>query len=582
MSYLEPLSALWASVLDASQNGIVIIDSDGLIWAFNRAAQRMLGDMGGSPVGRMFPKLRPDTWPEMQHILQTGQPQIGRRIALPQATIIANRNPIVADGQVVGVISVFQDISEYEAIISELQGYRRLTRELEVIFEASQDGLFIADGNAVCIRANGAYERITGLRRRDLLGKSLEQMVSEGFIDQSVTLEVLKKGQQVNLMQQIKGGKQVMVTGTPVLDDEGSLVLVVTNVRDLTGLNELRGQLEESRRLSNRFQETLLEHERYEHVLEEMVVKSNALAQVVRKAIKVAAAATSVLIQGESGVGKSMLARIIHHMSPRKEGPFVKINCGTIPEALMESELFGYAKGAFTGASPEGKAGLIEIGHGGTVFLDEVGDLTPAMQVKLLQVIEEKTFNRVGGTKPINVDARIIAATNRDLKEMVAKSQFREDLYYRLNVIPILIPPLRQRREDIPALAVNLLEKFNHSLELRKRLEPEVLDRLMHYHYPGNVRELINIMERMMVMSEGDQITLADLPGEFRQAGFGRPEDWEEGASLKAAVEALERRLIKGALARHQSTALAARALGVHPSTLWRKMTRLELSGPLQ
>ncbi len=581
MSYLESLSPLWTSVLDASQNGIVIIDRQGMIWVFNRAAQRMLGGMGGSPVGRLFQELRPDTWPEMRHILQTGQPQIGRRIAMPQATIIANRNPIMADGQVVGVISVFQDISEYEAIISELQGFRRLTRQLEVIFEASQDGLFIADGNAICIRANSAYERITGLNRRDILGKNLAQMVDEGFIDQSVTLEVLKKGTQVSLMQQIKGGKQVMVTGTPVLDDEGAVALVVTNVRDLTGLNELRGQLEESRRLSSRIQERLLEHERFEHVLDEMVVKSTALVQVVRKAVKVAAAATSVLIQGESGVGKSMLARIIHHMSPRKEGPFVKINCGTIPEALMESELFGYAKGAFTGAAPEGKAGLIEIAHGGTVFLDEVGDLTPAMQVKLLQVIEEKTFNRVGGTKPISVDARLIAATNRDLKEMVAGGSFREDLYYRLNVIPIHIPPLRQRREDIPALALNLLEKFNRSLGLRKRLEPEVLDGLMRYHYPGNVRELINIMERMMVMSEADQIGLADLPGELRQPGFGQAPPWEEGSSLKTAVEALERRLIEGALVRHQNAALAARALGVHPSTLWRKMTRLGLAGQL-
>ncbi|MFZ5585636.1 MAG: sigma 54-interacting transcriptional regulator [Thermodesulfobacteriota bacterium] len=575
MLKLPPIPQAWASILDAAHNGVVIIDLEGRVLVFNQAAQRMLGDIAGDPVGRLFSELRPDTWPEMRQILATGQAQIGRRIVLPGATIIANRNPILLGGRVAGVISIFQDISEYEAIISELQGFRRLTRELEAIFESSQDGLYIADGNAIGIRANAAYERITGLRREELLGKRLQQLVDEGFIDQSVTLEVLKQGRQVTLMQAIKGDKTVMVTGTPVRDDDGAIALVVTNVRDLTNLNRLRAQLEESQRLSSRYYESLLEQERFEHALQDMVVRSNAVMQVVRKAIKVAGAEASVLIHGESGVGKSMLARIIHQMSPRKEGPFVKINCGTIPEALMESELFGYVKGAFTGAAPEGKAGLVEIAHGGTVFLDEVGDLTPAMQVKLLQVIEEKTFTRVGGTKTVAVDARILAATNRDLKELVDRGQFRKDLYYRLNVIPIHIPPLRERSEDIPALAMNILEKFNQSMRLSKRLEPEVLDLLMLYDYPGNVRELINIMERMIVMSEGEAITPADLPGELKHPAAVRSEPWrEEGLSLKQAVEAFEAHLIRAALKRHGGVALAARSLGVHPSTLWRKLSR--------
>jgi transcriptional regulator with PAS, ATPase and Fis domain len=244
----------------------------------------------------------------------------------------------------------------------------------------------------------------------------------------------------------------------------------------------------------------------------------------------------------------------------------------------MESELFGYVKGAFTGAAPEGKAGLIQMGHSGTVFLDEVGDLKPAMQVKLLEVIEDKTFTRVGGTKPSSVDVRLIAATNRDLKEMVVRGEFREDLYYRLHVIPIHIPPLRERREDIPALALNLLEKFNRSMGLNKRLSPEVLDRLMLYHYPGNVRELINLLERMMIMSDGQLVTLDDLPGDLRRPSPALADPVEEGISLKAAVEALERRMILGAIKRHGAVEPAARALGVHPSTLWRKLARSEAS----
>ncbi len=577
----DQLPAFWDSVLDSSHNGIAIIDRQGIILVYNQGAKRIFGDSDQSPVGRHFSEVRPETWPDLKEILETGRSQIGKRLVLPQATIIANRNPIVANGEVVGVISVFQDISEYEAIISELQGYKELHRELEAIFESSQDGLYITDGMANTIRVNSAYERITGLSRKDLVGRNMQDLVNEKVFDHSVTLEVREKGAPVTLMQSIKGDKQVMVTGTPIFDEDNQIALVVTNVRDMTLLNDLQAQLNESRRLSSRFYQSLLEQEKFEHALQDMVVKSNAMTQVVQKAVKVAGVHTSVLLQGESGVGKSMLARIIHFMSRRKERPFVKISCGTIPDSLMESELFGYSKGAFTGAAREGKAGLIETADTGTIFLDEVGELTPAMQVKLLQVIEEKTFTRVGSTRPTSVDVRIIAATNRDLLDLAQKGLFREDLYYRLNVIPIFIPPLRQRREDVRVLALNTLEKLNSTMGLNKRIEPEALDRLMRYDYPGNVRELINIVERMVIMSEGEQISFADLPGELKEVDQTFPDPLDEGVTLNAAVSALEARMIEGALRRHATLAETAGALGVHPTTLWRKMTRHGISATI-
>ncbi len=480
------------------------------------------------------------------------------------------------------MISVFQDISEYEAIISELRGYKELSRELEAIFESSYDGLFLTDGDANTIRVNSAYERMTGLNRKDLVGRNMRDLVSERVFDHSVTLAVLKEGKQVTLMQTVKGNTQVMVTGAPIFDDRGQIALVVTNVRDMTMLNELRSQLDESRRISTRYYKSLLELQQFEYALQDLVVKSFAMSQVVQKAVKVAGVDMSVLISGESGVGKSMLARIIHLMSSRKEHPFVKINCGAIPESLMESELFGYKKGAFTGASPEGKAGLIEAAHRGTVFLDEVGDLTLAMQVKLLQVIEEKSFTRVGGTRPTSVDVRIIAATNRDLKGLVREGQFREDLYYRLHVIPIHVPPLKERREDIAALVTNVMEKFRQSHGLHKRMEPEVLDHLMRYDFPGNVRELINLVERMIVMSEGPIVTLGDLPGELRDTAPDKTEPIMEGVSLKDAVRAMEARIIASALHRHGGIGAAARALRVHPTTFWRKMVRYGMTSSAQ
>jgi PAS domain S-box-containing protein len=572
---LESLPSFWQAVLDSSHNGIVVLNRQGIILLCNRAARRVLNYSGPSPIGKPLSSLTPKAWPDLQAVIETGKPQIGTLLALPHTNIIANRMPIIIDGQVVGVISVFQDIAEYEAIISELEGYRKLHRELEAIIESSSDGLYVTDGHANTIRLNQAYERITGLRREELLGRNMKDLVKDGIFDKSVTLEVLKKRQSCTIMQSVLNNKQVMVTGNPFFDEMGEIALVITNVRDMTELNELRAKIEETRRLSSRYYEALLEQKQYEHVMEEMVVKSEPMMRVVQRSVKVARVETSVLLTGESGVGKSMLARIIHHMSPRKNQPLVKINCGTIPDSLMESELFGYEKGAFTGARSSGKAGLIEMAHKGTVFFDEIGDLKLDMQVKLLQIIEEKSFIRVGGTRPQSVDIRIIAASYHDLMELVAAGQFRNDLYYRLSVVPIHIPPLRDRKDDIPILVYKILEKFNQSMKLKKRIAPEVVDRLMNYHYPGNVRELINIMERMIILSDGEEITLGDLPGEFSHPMHKNLEDIKENTTLKDALDVLEERIIKRALNQHKSMSAAARALGLHPSTLCRKIIRI-------
>jgi len=560
-----------APLFDASYNGIVIIDRQGKILVYNKAAMRAFND-SVSPVGRCMSRLRPETWPDMKRILETGQPQIGVRLEIRQTTIIANRNPIKDNGRVVGLFSVFQDISEYEAIVSQLEGYRDLVRELEAIFENSQDGIYLADGQGKTLRVNQAYESITGLDRDDLLGQHLNDLVQEGVLDHSVTLDVLEKKRQVSIMQNIRGGKRVLVTGSPIFGKQGKIALVISNVRDMTALTELRNELDKAKLLSERYQQSLREQDQYEYALEGLVAKSKAMSDVVKKAIKVASFEARVLIRGESGVGKSMLARVIHDVGPRKDKPFTKINCGVIPESLMESELFGYEKGAFTGAASEGKAGLVEAGQGGTVFFDEVGELTPAMQVKLLQVIDEKTFTRLGGTKSVKVDVHIIAATNRNLDRLREQGRFRDDLYYRLSVVPINIPPLRERREDIPLLALKTLEKLNHSRGMHKQIRPEALEGLMDYDYPGNVRELINLVERMVVMSDGQTITPADLPEAIQRR---LPEGGSSDTlGLKTAMERFEARLIQEALHRHPTLERAAKSLDIHPTTLWRKLKR--------
>jgi PAS domain S-box-containing protein len=448
-----------------------------------------------------------------------------------------------------------------------------LYRELEAVFESSYDGLFVVNGrdNKV-LRLNSAYERMSGLSRDQIVGAHVNELVRDKIIDRSVTMQVQERKTPVTIMQKIWGDRDVMTTGTPFFDEKDDISLVVINVRDLTELNQLKAKLEETRKLESRYQQSLTEHINLDHAQKRVIVRSEAMKKVLLKAVKAANVSNSMLLFGESGVGKSMLAQMIHEISSRSNQPFVKINCGAIPESLMESELFGYEPGAFTGALPQGKAGLFETAHKGTIFLDEVAELTPTMQVKLLEVIDEGSFSRIGATQHKDVDVRVIAATNRNLKDMMEKDLFREDLYYRLKVISIDIPPLRERREDIPALIHQFLQNYCERHELDKRLRREVLDALAQYDYPGNIRELKNLLESMMVMSEGDAISLADAPSDLRRSLGGHHKSSFQETNFKKAVSEFERDLIKNAVSRHGSVPEAARALGVHPATFWRKL----------
>jgi PAS domain S-box-containing protein len=566
--------------IDASHNGVLVIDTSGTILIYNQAARRIFNDGNTNPVGRKIQEIRPHAWIEMQEVIRSGVPQIGRKVTLLDVSIIANRTPIYQNGQIVGVISVFQDVSEHEKLISQLNNYQKLHKELEAIFESSYDGFYITDGNATTLRVNKSYERITGLSRENLIGRTMHELVAEKVFDHSVTLEVLQQRKPITLLQKIRGDKLVIVTGTPIFSENDEVTTIVTNVRDITELNELRVALDESRKKSSFFYQSLQEYHDVDHALDDLVVKSPMMVKVVQRAIKVSRIEASVLLTGESGVGKSMLAKLIHKMSSRKELPFVKINCGAIPASLMESELFGYKRGSFTGALATGKIGLIEAANKGTVFLDEIAELPPEMQVKLLEVIEDRQFKRVGATESTIVDVHIIAATNQNLQEQMRKGLFREDLFYRLNIVPINIPPLRERREDIPALAESILEKVNRKLPTKKKIDPLVYEMLRQYDYPGNVRELINAIQRMTVLSEGEIMGPADLPSEIRSSYELQVGRLGRQKPLKDALEGYERKLLAKILSESEDLNHAAEQLQIHPTTLWRKLVRYQLPVP--
>lgn len=567
-------------VFDASHNGIAVFDENGTIVVFNRAAGRVLKRDPAHLIGRPVSETLPHAWPDLKRILDKGISQIGVQLTIDNSTIVANRSPINLNGNTVGVISVFQDISEYEKIVTELEAYKSITKELDAIINSSYDGLYVTDGKADTLRVNKAYERISGFKAENLVGRNMRELVEKGFFDQSVTLEVLRTQKPVTIMQDIRGGKKAMVTGNPIFDqDTNEIILVVTNVRDISELDNLRKQLEDTRQISERYLSELQELRLHSLKSQDFVVKSEIMRNTLQTALKVAKVDTSTFISGESGVGKGLLARIIHNNSYRAEKSFIKINCSAIPETLLESELFGYERGAFTGAKIEGKPGLFEVADGGTVFLDEIGELPFHLQVKLLSILEDEQVIRLGGTKPHHINVRVIASTNMNLDKLVEENKLRKDLFFRLNVIPIHIPPLRERREDIFPSISFFLSKFNKLHKKRKRILGEALDLLTMYSYPGNIRELQNIIERLVVMSESDLIGVRDLPiYVLDKEPKGRlPLNCEIDVNLNRVMQSIEARLIEDAVRKYGTTYNAARYLGISQSTVVRKIQKYNI-----
>ena len=583
--YFRQIAELERKILEASHNGILAIDSAGKVVIFNPAAERVLGRKRAEVIGRHISELDPNMG--LLDALNQMTPMTGVRAQINGVSILANRTPLVYEGECVGAMSVFLDLSEYDFVCSQLQTSNSAVKELDAIFESSYDGFYIADSTGVVTRVNSAWEKICGFPRAEILGKTAHELVDSKWYDKSAAVAALEQKKPVTLLVNIlagpRKGNQVMATGTPMFDENGELMQIVVNVRDMTDLEQLQRQLEATVELNQRYVSELEQIRLQQLKMEDLVAKSPSMQRVVEMAARIATVDSTLLIMGESGVGKEVITNKIHSLSRRKNQPFIKINCGAIPENLLESELFGYAGGAFTGAKKDGKPGMFELASGGTLFLDEIGELPLGLQVKLLRVLQEKTLTRVGGVKPISVDVRVIAATNKDLPTLVKAGTFRDDLYYRLNVFGIQIPPLRQRREDIPPLLHEMLRKVNQKYGLQKRFSTAAVERLVNYDWPGNVREMENLVERLVVLVNEPYIDPCHLP-ETMQAKIETVVDGSEAVVLnrvvpyKQAVEELEALLLERAFGEHGSTRKVARVLEVNQSTIVRKMKQYQIT----
>jgi len=441
--------------------------------------------------------------------------------------------------------------------------------EYRNIVEQFEEEIFVTDGEGIILYLNPQAEKVCQVKLNEVIGKHVGNLEKEGIFSSSTTLEVLHTKKKVNILQKLKSGKTVFATGLPIFDDRGRLHRVISTSKDIKEINQLIAEIEQkNKEIKNKNRELNLLREGI-FAQDNFVCSSPKMIAIKDTIIKIAPTDITVLIQGESGVGKEVVAKLIHNLSLRNRYPLIKINCGMIPENLMESELFGYESGAFTGANKYGKIGKIELANHGTLFLDEIGEMPLSLQVKLLEFLQDREITRVGGTQKIKIDTRVIVATNRDLQSMVNQGSFRSDLFYRLNVLPINIPPLRERQEDIPLLVEYFLESFNDKYKMNKRLDPEVQKAFFEYNWPGNVRELIHFIERIIVTSDTEVIMPENLPEILLSKSIPHQKIiCTDLMPLKKAKNELEAQLIKRAYEIYKSTYKVGKVLEIDQSTV--------------
>ncbi|MBV1759098.1 MAG: sigma 54-interacting transcriptional regulator [Dethiosulfatibacter sp.] len=453
--------------------------------------------------------------------------------------------------------------------------------ELVHIFNNSYDGLMISDHEGNLIFNNKAVSIILNVKSEELLGKNVRDLVRRGLYDNSVILKAIETGVQQTGIVNLHNGNTVVSTSTPMLDENQKVKMTVTNVRMESVIDQYAKELEKQKCHVKRYKSAIHYMNSLNTNSNKVIAESIQMRRLLKYLSKVSKMNSTVLLTGESGTGKEVVSRFIHDNSLRSREPFIPVNCSAIPKELMESEFFGFEKGAFTGAI-KSKPGFFEMADKGTLFLDEIAEMTMNIQTKFLRVLESGVIQRLGSTNPIQTDVRIIAATNKNLEERVNDNRFRKDLYYRLNVIPVTIPPLRERKEDIVPLAQYFIDQINSEYDSSKILSESLIEKMLNYNWPGNIRELKNIVERFYILSNEEEFFISEnikldqsnlLRNGLSNTSVTNDFNTEFTGDLKAFVKEAEKVYIKRVLNSCKwQIGEAAKELGIHRSMLYRKM----------
>lgn len=581
------------------ESGLLVVDNQHTIIIYNTEAEHLFGipavwNPGKLPSLFFQAPLLPES--RLPEVVDTKEPILGYTREIGKSTIVVNTTPIIENDEIKGAISTFEDVSRLVQISWEFEEVKELKERYLQILEAVQDGICVFDREGTVTYINGSYNEITGENISE--GDNIHEISPNGS-----RMRVLEKGQKImGEISQKKNGKSVVANIVPIIVNQ-QITGGISVVKNLSEIEELIDRISHLSAKTEYLEEELHRRKKLNPAFNRIVGVSNKLYDAMKLAAKTADNNFNVLIRGESGTGKELIAEAIHYSSERATQPFIRVNCAAIPENLLESEMFGHVKGAYTGAIKT-KIGKFELADKGTIFLDEIGELDKSMQAKMLRVIQKKEFQRVGDDRTITVDARIIAATNRNLEELVENGEFREDLYYRLNVIPIWLPPLRERREDIPVLSEYFLNKIAEELGCEpKQLSGEAMDALIHYSWPGNIRELENVMERINILADGREVQKEDLPHYISENYHTSVNDevpseavtenglYDAGLSLgKTSAEEIvtgndeimpweyyEREIIRKALKKYGSYNAAGKALGLTHKTVAAKARKYHI-----
>jgi PAS domain S-box-containing protein len=562
-------------IFNSTHDGMIVVDENANIVLFNKSAEEITGYKREDVVGKHVYEVIPGS--QLPRVLKTRVVEMNQELMLTNGKkIITTRIPMVnSKGALIGAFAVFKDITDVVNLAEEITNLKEIRTMLEAIIQSSEEAISVVDEHGRGILINPAYTRLTGLTEDQVIGKPATADISEG---ESMHLKVLKTRRPVRGVRMKVGPnkKDVVVNVAPIIVD-GKLKGSVGVIHDMSEIQMLTNELNRARQIIRTLEA--------KYSFDDIIGSSEEMKFAIEQAKLGAKTPATVLLRGESGTGKELFAHAIHNASNRKYNKFVRVNCAAISESLLESELFGYEEGAFSGAKRGGKRGLFEEANNGSIFLDEIGELSANMQAKLLRVLQENEIVRVGGTKPIPINVRVIAATNVNLEKAIANGTFREDLYYRLNRMPIQIPPLRNRKEDIPALCKHLIRKINQDYGRNvEGVTKEALQYLCSYNWPGNVRELENILGRAIIFMKYQEtmIDVKHIPDlmsnnkkEPYHSDMPLKDPVEEGKSLTELVEIYEAAIIQKTLEKyHGNKTATAKALGISIRNLYYKIEK--------